>query len=178
MLEFGFAKEQESKQKRRKPWIRYKREHSLSGQFIPITLRKRESTYAPEHTCLRLPFAKRVEDRRDSGRLARKQSKWKAVVYHPDDASRKVLASGEFDNATEENSLKVMTEATEKNIPLYPIRSVISDHGSQFYANKRDKNGNADHPFEIFLKEKGIEQILCGVIILRPWKTREVPRFL
>lgn len=80
-----------------------------------------------------------------------------------DDASRKILAAGEFDNATEENSLKVLTEAIEKYGILYPIRSVISDHGSQFYANKRDKNGKADHPFEIFLKEKGIKQILCGV---------------
>ncbi len=25
------------------------------------------------------------------------------------------------------------------------------------------KNGKADHPFEIFLKEKSIQQILCGV---------------
>jgi len=41
--------------------------------------------------------------------------------------------------------------------------SIISDHGSQFYANKRDKNDYADHAFEIFLKEKGIKQILCGV---------------
>ncbi len=41
--------------------------------------------------------------------------------------------------------------------------SVISDYGTQFYANKRDKNGKADHAFEIFLKERGISQILCGV---------------
>ncbi len=41
--------------------------------------------------------------------------------------------------------------------------SIISDHGSQFYANKRDKNEYADHAFEIFLKDKGIKQILCGV---------------
>lgn len=130
MLEFGFAKEQESKQGRRKPWIRYERKHSLSAVHIDW----HESKVNGKQLCTIL-----------------------------DDASRKVLAAGEFDNATEENSLKVMNEAIEKNVPLYPIRSVISDHGSQFYANKRDKNGNADHSFEIFLKEKGIKQILCGV---------------
>ncbi|HEX7575645.1 MAG TPA: IS481 family transposase [Candidatus Methanoperedens sp.] len=130
MLEFGFAKEQESKQKRRKPWIRYEREHSLSAVHIDW----HESKVNGKQLCTIL-----------------------------DDASRKVLAAGEFDNATEENSLKIMTEAIGKNVSLYPIGSVISDHGSQFYANKRDKNGNADHPFEIFLKEKGIKQILCGV---------------
>ncbi len=30
MIELGFAKHDESKQKRRKPWIRYERKHSLS----------------------------------------------------------------------------------------------------------------------------------------------------
>ena len=34
MLEFGFAKEQESKQKRRKSWIRYERKYSLSAVYI------------------------------------------------------------------------------------------------------------------------------------------------
>jgi len=107
MLEFGFAKEQESKQKRRKPWIRYERKHSLSAVHI---------------------------DWHES-----KIIKGKQLCTILDDASRKVLAAGEFDNATEENSLKVMTEAIEKNVHLYPIRSIISDHGVQFYANKRDK---------------------------------------
>jgi len=69
-----------------------------------------------------------------------------------DDASRKVLAGGEFDNATVENTLKIMEEARINNEHLYPIGSVISDHGTQFYANKRDKNGNADHSFEIYPK--------------------------
>ncbi|HMB46274.1 MAG TPA: IS481 family transposase, partial [Candidatus Methanoperedens sp.] len=59
--------------------------------------------------------------------------------------------------------MKVLNEAIERNSHLYPIMSIISDHGSQFYANKRDKNGYADHAFEIFLKDKGIKQILCGV---------------
>ena len=76
MLEFGFAREQEKKQKRRKPWIRIER----NGKQLCSIL---------------------------------------------DDASRKVLAAGEFDNATEENSLKVMTETIEKNSHMYPIISVM-----------------------------------------------------
>jgi len=130
MLEFGFAKEQESKQKRRKPWIRYERKHSLSAVHIDW----HQSKVNGKQLCTIL-----------------------------DDASRKVLAVGEFDNATEENSLNVMKEAIDKYGYLYPIRSVISDHGTQFYANKRDKNGKADHAFENFLKERGINHILCGV---------------
>jgi putative transposase len=130
MLEFGFAKEQESKQKRRKPWIRYERKHSLSAVHIDW----HESKINGKQLCTIL-----------------------------DDASRKVLAGGEFDNATVENTLKIVDEARIKNEHLYPIVSVISDHGTQFYANKRDKNGNAEHSFEIYLKQKNIKQILCGV---------------
>ncbi len=130
MLEFGFAKPQESKQKRRKPWIRYQRDHSLSAVHIDWY----ESKVNGKQLCTIL-----------------------------DDASRKVLAAGEFDNATEENSLNVMKEAIENTNHLYPIRSIISDHGSQFYANKRDKYGRADHAFESFLRENGIQHILCGV---------------
>ncbi len=33
----------------------------------------------------------------------------------------------------------------------------------KFYANKRDKNGEADHKFEIYCKGQGIHQILCSV---------------
>ena len=80
-----------------------------------------------------------------------------------DDASRKILAAGEFDNATEENSLEVLNKAIADYEFMYPIGAVITDHGTQFYANKRDKKGNADHGFENFLKDKGIKQILCGV---------------
>ena len=40
-----------------------------------------------------------------------------------------LLENGEFDNATVEHTLKIMEEAIEKNEHLYPIRSVISDHG-------------------------------------------------
>jgi len=33
--------------------------------------------------------------------------------------------------------------------------------GSEFYANKRDKDGEADHAFENYCKEKGIKHLLC-----------------
>ena len=34
MLEYGLANTQQSKQKRRKPWVRYEREHSLSAVHV------------------------------------------------------------------------------------------------------------------------------------------------
>jgi putative transposase len=130
MVELGFAKHDKNKQKRRKPWIRYERKHSLSAVHTDWY----ESKF---------------------------NGKWVCTVL--DDASRKLLAGKEFDNATEDNAITVLKEAIEKTRYLYPINAVISDHGSQFYANKRDKKDRANHRFEEYLKENSIRQILCGV---------------
>jgi len=43
--------------------------------------------------------------------------------------------------------------------PYGGILQVITDHGTQFTANKRDKNGEAEHKFEEYVKSKGIELI-------------------
>jgi len=133
MLEYGLASEQESKQKRRKPWIRYEREHSLSAVHMDWHISK---AVAGKQVCVVL-----------------------------DDASRKILSGGEFSNATAENSVLLLSEALKNCRSKYnlSIRECISDHGTQFYADKRDKNGVADHAFEGFLKKQGIVQILCGV---------------
>ena len=133
MLEKGHAAEQENKKKRRKPWIRYEREHSLSAVHMDW------------HTSRAVPG--------------------KQVCVVLDDASRKILSGGEFSNATAENSVLLLKEALETCRSLYnlSIRECISDHGTQFYADKRDKQGRADHAFEEFLKAQDVRQILCGV---------------
>jgi transposase InsO family protein len=81
-----------------------------------------------------------------------------------DDASRKILAAGEFDYKTSENALFVLRQAIcECESWNHQVLAVLTDHGSEFYANKRDANGHADHEYEQFLKDQGIKQILCGV---------------
>ena len=80
-----------------------------------------------------------------------------------DDASRKILEAGEFGNETTANAIVVLKKAYDECKPLYPILSIVTDHGSQFYANKRDVEGYAEHGFEGFLEEVGIKHILCGV---------------
>ena len=83
--------------------------------------------------------------------------KWIIAVI--DDASRKILAYGEFDHATVENTILVLKQALEYG----KIREVITDHGSQFTANKFDKNGKAYSQFEEFCKDNNIKHILCRV---------------
>ena len=133
MLAKGYAAEQENKQKRRKPWIRYERDHSLSAVHMDWHISK---IVPGKQVCVVL-----------------------------DDASRKILSGGEFSNATAENSVLLLKEALYNCRSIYnlSIRECISDHGSQFYGERRDKHCHADHGFEIFLKEEGIKQLLCGV---------------
>ena len=107
MLEKGFASEQESKQKRRKPWVQYERDHSLSAVHMDWHI----SRVVPE----------------------------KQVCVVLDDASRKVISGGEFDSASAENSVLLLKEALDTCRFKYNlgIRECISDHGTQFYADKR-----------------------------------------
>jgi len=127
LISKGLAKEEPNKQKRRKAWIRYEREHSLSAGHL--------DWHEP--------------------------SDGKKVCVVLDDASRKILAGGEFEAATEENSIKLVEEVIDKYGHIQILRESITDHGAQFYANKRDKDGKAEHGFEKFLEERGIKHILC-----------------
>jgi len=72
------------------------------------------------------------------------------VIAYEDDASRKILSIGEFNNATTDNALEILKiaeqEATEVN---GLIQAINTDRGSQFYPNKKDKNGELILYFEI-----------------------------
>lgn len=73
-----------------------------------------------------------------------------------DDKSRKIIASGEFNNATTDNAKFVLYQAILNN-EVCPI-IVLSDKGAQFYANKHDKTGKKGvSEFEKELGELGVE---------------------
>jgi putative transposase len=74
-----------------------------------------------------------------------------------------ILAYGEFDQATTENSIQLVQDVIDRFGHIAIIREIISDHGTQFCANKTDRNGYARHTFTEFLESKGIKQILCRV---------------
>jgi putative transposase len=87
----------------------------------------------------------------------------KEVCIVLDDSSRRILAGGEFDAATAENSIELIREVLENFEVIRRIEKVITDRGSQFYANKKDKNGNSESSFEAFLKESDIKHIKARV---------------
>lgn len=73
-----------------------------------------------------------------------------------DDRSRRIMAAGKFDNATKENTIFVFYQAMLAN-EVCPV-IVLSDKGSQFFANIKNKNGErALSEFEQELNKIGID---------------------
>jgi len=82
--------------------------------------------------------------------------KGKEYCVFIDDRSRKIMAAGKFDNATTKNALFVLYQAILSN-DVCPV-VILSDKGSQFYANKYDKTGKKGvSEFEKELMELGID---------------------
>jgi len=82
------------------------------------------------------------------------------LIGYEDDASRRILAIGEFANATSSNSIKVLNEA-EREAESFNSRilAINTDRGTQFYANKQNKKENAETEFQKYLRSKGIKHI-------------------
>ena len=56
-----------------------------------------------------------------------------------------------------------MRTALEDYGDIRRIREVITDHGTQFFANKMDKNGESECAFDTFLAKNEIKHILARV---------------
>ena len=81
-------------------------------------------------------------------------NKW--YIAFIDDRSRKIMAAGEFDNATEENVIFLLYQAILIN-EVCPV-IVLSDKGTQFYNSKKNKEGELTPSlFEQELEQLGIQ---------------------
>lgn len=82
------------------------------------------------------------------------KGKWYCAFI--DDCSRKIMAAGKFDHATEKNTLFLLYQAILAN-EAQPV-VILSDKGTQFYNAKKNKNGERSLSlFEQELKMLGIE---------------------
>jgi transposase InsO family protein len=126
----GCAKDEPKKQKRRK-WVRYEREHSLS------------LVHTDWHESKAVPG--------------------KHVIAYLDDASRFVLACDEYDRQSSENAINTLRKAMSYAEQYGGIKAVLTDHGSEFYANKLDRRGKSSSGFQSFLKKHGIKHIVARV---------------
>lgn len=80
-----------------------------------------------------------------------------------DDASRKILAGGEFANINTENSKEIIDQLVRNYWMICPLRELIMDHGSEFGAHRRDEKGNWDSGFKNQLQKYGIKVILARI---------------
>lgn len=91
-------------------------------------------------------------------KLLNDQNKW--IITYLDDASRMVLSYGIFDHATTENAINVYIQAS--NIYGDP-RELLTDRGSQFYANEGEKKDKGISEFEKFLLDRKVKHIVGRV---------------
>jgi len=77
-----------------------------------------------------------------------------------DDASRLIVGYGVFQQATAEHTIQVLKQAIEKH---GRPREILTDRGSQFYANESERREKGISQFEAYLAEQGIKHILCRV---------------
>jgi putative transposase len=84
--------------------------------------------------------------------------KW--LITYEDDASRKIVAWGEFDNATSEHSVEVLKRGIESH---GKPREILTGHDIQFYAVKAEGKEQGETVFQKYLKEQEITHILGRV---------------
>jgi len=80
-----------------------------------------------------------------------------------DDASRMILAGGEFKNNNTENSKLVVDQLVERYWWLCPMRELIMDHGAEFGAHRVHEDGKWDSDFKKHIERHGIKPILAKV---------------
>lgn len=82
----------------------------------------------------------------------------KNVITYEDDASRFITGYGEFANANMENAIIVFDKAIKKH---GKPRELLSDHGTQFTSNEKEKSKKDPGPneFEQYLAKQGIKHI-------------------
>lgn len=83
------------------------------------------------------------------------------LIAYVDDSSRYILGHGIFENATSKNAIDVFKETCRKYGTPY---SVMTDHGSQFYAmEKKSTTEKGSTLFEDHLKGRNIKHILARI---------------
>ena len=65
-----------------------------------------------------------------------------------DDASRKILAAGEFQHANTANSIALVDKLVEDYWDIMPLEELISDNGSEFGAHRRNGKKEWDSKFK------------------------------
>lgn len=94
----------------------------------------------------------------------------KYIIAYLDDHSRFTTGINIYKKATTQNCIELLTTAIQK----YPKpKQILTDHGTQYYSNTKNKKGNSE--FGNYCKEKNIEHIMGG--IGKPTTQGKIERF-
>lgn len=85
-----------------------------------------------------------------------KRLKGENILVYIDDCSRKIMGYCTGSQTTKNSLFALYRAIAEHNVTPFCLNS---DRGSQFIANKFDKNGNANHKFQETLEDLGIKFI-------------------
>lgn len=85
--------------------------------------------------------------------------KFCAILY---DASRKILAAGEFKNADIANSIAIVNRLVEDCWNILPLKELISDNRSEFGAHRKDRK-EWNSKFKRHLDSLGIKLITARI---------------
>ena len=83
----------------------------------------------------------------------------KKLITFEDDASRAVLAAGEFDEATDENTVKILKEAIKEGNAYGSIIQMLTDNGTQFCVPAGPIRTEGETKFQRVLKRHEIQHI-------------------
>jgi len=127
------------------------REHGLAQPNERRQARRRWVRYEREHSC-------------SAVHMDWHEGQFGQVCTVLDDASRKIMAAGEYPDATAHHTITLL-DAAQRHARRWGthIREVITDHGCQFTANKLDKHGRAETQFGAYLDANGIKHIKARV---------------
>ena len=103
----------------------------------------------------RKPYINTKESIRCQGILTGsiRMEKFCAII---DDASRKILAAGEFQHANTANSIALVDDVVAKYWDIMPLEELISDNGSEFGAHRRNGKKEWDSRFKRHVESLGI----------------------
>ena len=96
---------------------------------------------------------------------------WWLIAYE-DDASRRIVAFAVVKDATADNAIAVLREGVERH---GRPASIMTDHGSQFFANEAEGRRRGESAFESELKRLNIRHVLAR--IAHPQTNGKIERF-
>lgn len=159
--------------------VEYRKKYKVNCNTLELLLRKNENLKLAHNQIYKIlknqdliHMQKPKKKRNDWVRFERKhslsmwQTDWKKLkngnwlIAFKDDASRLIVGSGEFPEATSEHSIKVLTEAIRNyGRPL----SILTGRDVQFYASDKKGKARGKNKFQLFLEANEIKHILARV---------------